>query len=125
MGHVNADLMGAAGFQAAFDQGRKVRLFSRAETLLDLPMGDCMPATCLDDGHLLPVALGSGQIGVDRALQAGRCAPDDRGIGSLKRAAAAMIRELVSQPLMRLIRFRHHQQTGRVLVDPVHDPRVA
>ena len=50
-------------------------------------------------------------------------APDERQIAALQPAVGAVGGELPSEPRVRLVRLGHHQQTGRVLVEPVHDTR--
>ena len=58
MGHVHADLVGAAGFQPAFDQGGGPRM---VEGLKHPVVGDRGAAPFGPDGHLLPVARACGR----------------------------------------------------------------
>ena len=76
MGHVNPDLMGAAGFEPT---GHKARdgVFGVAKALFQFPMGDGLaPPVGADNGHFLPCVGGAVEIGFNRARGAIRFAPD-------------------------------------------------
>ena len=75
---VDADLMGAAGVQGAGDASRQpsVRGLGRAaEGLLDHIVGDRLASAGAQHGHLLAVAAGTADLGLDAAfLGRGRAA---------------------------------------------------
>ena len=111
---VNADLMGAPGLQPAFHQ---------ACPAVDRPqhpvVGDRFPAASGDDGHLFPVLRISADISGDRAFPRRRRPPAHR----LVRALQGMLGELTREGGVGGIVLRRHQQSRRILVDPVDDPR--
>lgn len=123
MRHVDADLVGSAGFQAAFDQAGNCRRVFRSEAFLDLPVSDRMPAGGLDDGYFLPVALRTGEIGVDRAFQAAWRSPYNGNIGSFQWTGLAMIGKLRRKALVSCIGLGNNKKPARILVDPVDDAR--
>lgn len=119
--HVNANLVGPSGLQAAFDQAGDRRCILRSEPLLDLPVSDRMPAGGLHDSYFLPVALRSGQVGVDRALEAGWRSPYEGDIGSFQRACLSVIGKLRRKALVSQIGLGNDQKAARILVDPVNN----
>ena len=130
IGHMDADLMGAAGFKPAFHQaGSTLKVLNHTGT------GHRVAA--LLPNHSLPLAVGlmPGEVSGDlqdaarlkadpaQAPQAGvigvGLAVDDRQIAAVDR----VILELCRQPVMGAVRFRDHQEPRCILVDAVDDAR--
>src|SRR5689334_14659210 len=78
--HVDSGLVGPAGLQPAFDQGRVL------QQLEPLPVSDGpLPATALDDRDLLPVGCRTGKWRVDGAFSGFRQTADDRQVAAVDR----------------------------------------
>src|SRR4029079_9677248 len=121
MGHMHADLMGAAGLELAANQARIRR---RAEILLDLIMGHRLArARPAGDAHLLARRAMAPDRRIDRAAPALGRAPDDSKIGALEASIAAMGGELFGEALMRLLGLCHDKEFRCVLVEGVDDAR--
>ena len=75
-GEMDADLVGAAGFEPAFDEGYE------AEAFEDLPVGYCVLALFGVVGGAEAEAVGgvAHEVGVDGAFVCGHIAPDYRNV---------------------------------------------
>src|ERR1051326_921981 len=111
MGHMNPDLVGAAGLQPAFDEARDGFSVLAGEALQNAPMGDRGPATG-SYRDLVAAPRMAAERGVDRALRCQRRAPDEGQVGALKGAGPAMVSELRRQRLMGTVGPGHHHQPG-------------
>ncbi len=124
MGHVDADLMGAACFEIAADHGgqrSRIRFFVIA--LDDLIVRDRLTRIVVAfalDGALDPVA-GAAERRVDRSLQSARAAPDNRHIGTLQRPGAAMVSKLVGEMAVSQVVLGDNHDAARILVEAVDD----
>ena len=112
--HMDPHLVGPSRFEPAFD---KRRLPQRADN--SVVRHRPFAALILHDRDLLAVCGGAGERGVDCPGGRNRQARDDRQIAPLD----AVRRELRGQPFMGDVGLGDDQQPGRILVDPVHDPR--
>jgi len=98
--HVHPDLVGATGFQPAFDQGG---IPKRAPPF---PMGDrAFAAAILDDRDLLAVGRRAGKRCINLALIGLRNTRNDRQIA----AVDAVCRELLRQALVSDVGLGDHQ----------------
>ena len=108
--HMDTNLMGAAGFQAAFDKGMACKTFFYGI------MGAGFFAVFQRDCHLFAVCFMAADWCVH---QTGRFTDDalhQRIVG----ASDAVFFQLCRQMLMGQVVFCNHQQTGRVFVDAVY-----
>ena len=112
-GHMDADLVGPAGFQAAFHDG------DEAVALEHFPMGDGpFPLVGIVVHAEAEAVVGVAADGAgDGALVLGDVAPDDGGID----AVDGMDEELVGEVRLRLRVLGDDQQAAGVLVDAVHE----
>src|SRR6266700_5973378 len=90
MGEMHPDLVGAAGFEPAGEEGTDGLAVAPLEALLDLPMRDRLAAT-LADRHLLPGARVAVDGCVDRAALPVRHAPGESQVAPLHRPRPAVI----------------------------------
>jgi hypothetical protein len=132
IGHVDADLMGAAGFQPAFDER------GATAEILHHPGARHRVAAVVPD-HRLPLAVGpvAGQMGGDAqdpaGLEADTAQAAQAGImgggGAVDHgkvmAVDRMCLELRGEPVVGAVALGHDQQARGVLVDPVHDAGAA
>ena len=132
MGHMDADLMGAPGFQPAFHQAGHRR---RAETFHNAH--PCYGMTPAMEQNRLTLAIGlvagklrgdfqnapSFETGPTHAVKPWvirvGLAVNQRQIATID----GVLFELRGQSVVGTVRLSHHQQTGCVLVDPVNDSR--
>ena len=119
MGHVDADLVGSAGFEHAADQAGHGRL---SEAFQHLVMGDRLTGVgAPGDGHFLPV----GGAPVDCRRDASGAAlghtPDEGEVAPLQPPVPPMGGELFRQAVVRAVILGHDQKPAGILVDPVHD----
>jgi len=125
MRHMDADLVRAPRFQAAFDErGRRRRVGARAELLDDGIMRHRMARIAAPFGHdgaFRAVRPRPTQRRVDRAGGTGRPAPDDGVIGAFQIAGAAVIGKGVRQGAMGKIVLGDDENAARVLVETVDD----
>ena len=110
IGHVNADLMGAAGFQAALDVG-VARI-----TLQHLPMGHRSAAIGCH-GHPFPVSAVASDGSIDSAGLLSEVAYHDGLIGASQR----VVLELLGQAQVGHVVFRRDDETAGIPVDAVDD----
>ncbi len=123
MGQMDADLVGAAGFQPAGEQARHRLAVGAGIALQHLPMGD-RPRGRPSRTAILSRACGWRPSGASTVpLRPVRHAPDEGEIAALQRAGAAVIGELRGQPPVRAVGLGDDHQAGGVLVEPVHDAR--
>ena len=118
--HMHADLVRAAGFQPAFDQGHVTQPFQYAV------MGHGMfphRAVRRIDGHSHPVGRVAGDIAGDGPFVFVEVAPHQRMVD----APDGVVVELPGEKGVRPLVFGHDQQPGGVFVDPVYQsgPHVA
>ncbi len=130
MGHVNPDLMCPPGFQPA----RHTRE-NTGETFFNPEMGYGVTPSFEKHGLPLPVRLVPCELRRNADGTARRDVnpfhPTQPRVDRIGNTVAerlilpsdGVVGELRRQAVMGLVGFRHHQQTGRILVDPVHDPR--
>lgn len=108
--HMDANLVRAPGFKAAFDKGRRV------QPLMDLPMGDrAFALTVRNNGDFFAVDGGPGQRAGDRSGVAHGIAGDNRLISAVN----AMLGKLCGQPNMRGIGLGDDHEARRAFVNPV------
>ena len=112
--HVYPDLVGTAGFQAAFQQGELAQPFQHLVAGVGI-LG--VRLTGRINGHLLAVSLAAAQAAFHKSLVLRKAAVDDGVIGTLH----AVYGHLSAQPDVRCIVLCHHQQAAGVLVDAVDD----
>ena len=98
MGHVHADLMGAAGFELAFGLGDGP--FLVIEAAFDAKMGDGLAAVARQDRLPETVVRVAPNHGFDSADQRVGDAPHKGGIGTLERTGSTMIGELGGEPVV-------------------------
>ena len=110
VGHMDADLVRASGFQPAAD----VRIARIAGD--DLPVRDSL-ASAGYHSHALAVRRMAGDRGVDSAAVLAEITDNDTFIRPCKR----VIGELRGEKLVRRIVFRRDDQAARVAVDAVDD----
>ena len=84
-------------------------------------MGDGVAAMIGQHRHLGAARGMAADRRVDGAVRARRCAPDQRKIGALERAFAAMIGELGGERAMRLVGFGDDEDAAGILVEAMHD----
>jgi hypothetical protein len=113
--------MGAAGLQAALDEGRIARL---GEGLYNFVMSDCRTTT-RRYRHLLPVRGGTADRRLDNATAARGLSPDDRLIEPFEPAVTAMGGKQLGQALMGVICFGDDEQPRGILVKPVDNAGAA
>ena len=118
MGQVDADLVGAPGFQPANKAGDDG--FRRTIAFGDMIMGNRL-APILADSHFLAVLLAATQGGIDGALVRIRLAPDEGDIGAGEAPVAAMGGELFLQVLQGAFCLGGDEKAAGVLVDAVDD----
>ncbi|MND98608.1 hypothetical protein D3C80_909680 [compost metagenome] len=110
MGHMHADLVGAAGFQAAFHhRGEAGGVRSFMVTLHHLIMGDRLAGVIrilVFDGAFGAVGT-AAECCVDGAAQGARAAPDDGLVGPLQRSGAAVIGKLRGEMPVGIVVLRH------------------
>jgi hypothetical protein len=111
VGHVDPDLVGAAGYRAALDEGGPGEAFDDPVEGAGLP-----PAR--DHRHLLALRRVASDRPLDDAAPSCRKAKTDCEVALLDLAPPEGDR----QSEVGALRLRHHHQPGRVLVEPVHDP---
>ena len=131
--HMHSDLMGAAGFQPAFQ-----KCCTAGKVLHHPRAGHSVAASAVPD-HGLALAVGfvAGKFGGD-AHNAARLHRDAaqaaqtrvRGCGggmdnSQITAGDGVFFKLAGKTVMGAVGFGHHQQTGCILIDAVHDARTA
>ncbi len=121
MGEVDADLVGAAGFEHAGEQAGDWLAVEPAIGLAQLPMRHCRPAA-LAHGAFLAVERAAVERGVNHALRAAGCAPGEREIAALQ-FAGELVGELLRQRAVGTIVLGDHHQPGGVLVEAVDDAR--
>ena len=109
MGHVDTDLVGAAGFQLAAHVG------ITPVTGYYLPMGNSLFAVSLGDAHLFPVGGVAANGGIHRAAVFPERAADDGFVG----AGHRMVFQLRCQNSMGKVIFGYRQKTGGVLINAV------
>ena len=109
--HMYPDLMGAPGFQPTPDMSMLCKLGQHCI------MGHRMPGIFLRHAHFLPIRCASADGSIHRA----RRLPEPSAGNGFIFPGKAVAFDLLRQMLMGKIRFRHHQQTAGVFVDPVHD----
>ncbi len=109
--HVNADLMGTACFQTAFD------VCETAKPLQHPVVGNRRLAVLFVDRHFLPVHRVAPDGAVDGTLIFLQVIPDDGPVAPGNR----MFLQLLCQTLMCLIVFADDNGTGGIPVDPVND----
>src|SRR4051794_41916705 len=96
MGHMDADLVRAAGLQRTADKARQ-RLFPGWKGLDHLVVSHGVStARARRDCDPLPVVRAAAQRRLDGAVPSVRRSPDQRQIGALERPGPAVIGELVS-----------------------------
>src|SRR3546814_2326870 len=111
---MDAQLMGTAGFDAAFDERGAVQ--PRDRTV----MGDGMLAAArCDDRHLLAVGRRAAERRVDGAVRGYRTPVRERQIA----AVDAVRGELFGKAFVRLVVLGSDDQAAGVLVDAVDDAR--
>ena len=108
--HVDADLMGAAGAEAAAEKG------CVAEALGDFVVGNCL-SSVRDDRHSFAIARIAADCGFDRAAIIGWRAVDESEV---------LLADGVGVPLrcqlaMGVVMFCDEHHAARVLVEAVHD----
>ncbi len=109
--HVHADLVRAAGLKLAAD----VRVAVVACD--DRPVRDGAAGVFLRHGHALAIRRVAADGRVDRAGVFAQIAADN----GLIRAGHGVVGQLRREGEVRKVVFRRDEQTGRVLVDAVHD----
>ena len=109
--HVDADLVGAAGFELAADVGIAPVAFD------DLPVGHGVPGIALGDAHFLPV----GGVPPDGGIHGAGVLPEGAADNALIGSGHGVVLELGGQPGVGVVVFRYGQQAGGILVDPVDD----
>ena len=109
--HVDANLVGTARFETAFDERDVVITFQHA------PMGHGMLAvgTVLEDVHFLPLARTAAYVARDSPLVLGEIAPHEGDIAAINR----VVEKLLGQPCVGLLVLGDDQQSRSVLVDAV------
>lgn len=128
MGHVHADLVGAPGFEPALNKGRvaperlqdpnsRHRASPRAENhRLTLTVGAMSLKSRCQTDHGSRLESHAPKAPKPRIARI-RDPVANRGICPLNRVRLELRRE----PMVRRVGLCHHQQTGGVLVDPVHN----
>ena len=109
---MNSDLVRSAGFEAAFHKSG-IPKDSQAPPICHRVLA----AAALYDRDLLTARRRTGEWGVDLAFGRLGHSGHDRQIATFN----GMSGELLCEALVRDIRFRDHEQSRRVLVDPVND----
>ena len=97
--------------------------FARAEGLDHAPMGDGRAAPLRQHRHLGPARRVAANGRIDRAMRAGRGAPDEGEIAALEFARAAMIGELLGERPVAVVGLGHDHEPARVLVEAMDDAR--
>src|SRR5687767_16011844 len=110
---MNANLMRAAGKDLTTHQCRNV-----TKSLDALPRGPRWLAT-FAHRHAMAVRWMTRNGAIDRPTQQLRHARHDREVLLLQRPGRKLIRERA----MRLVRLRHHDHSGGLLVEPVNNAR--
>ena len=108
--HVHADLVGAAGFQRAFD------IAVVAVALQHFDVGNGFFAAEFDHRHFQAVVRVAADGGVDFAVK-GHDAVGHRAVNTLD----AAVLQLLHQMVLRRQGFGHHHQAAGVFVEPVDD----
>ena len=108
IGHVNPDLMGAAGFQTALHIGRA------GIALQHRPMGHGIPAAG-HHGHLLPIRRAAADGGVDRACILPEIPHDNAAVCP----GQCMILKLCRQSDMGKVVLRRNDEAGGIPVNAV------
>ena len=111
MSHMDTDLVCPTGLQLATDMGVTPVAGN------DLPVGDGVAAVVRCDGHLFAVGVVPPDGGVHRAA----VFPERSHNNGIVNTVHGMILQLGCQHCVSQIVFRHCQQPGGVLVDPVDD----
>ncbi len=117
MRHLHANLMGPPGFQVAAHQTCDVTKTFHHLIMSDRFLGIIAGA----DGHLLPIACGSGDAGRDCACRSLGHAPDEGEVSPLQATVTAVGLELLGQALMCRIVLGDDQKPRRILVKAVHN----
>jgi hypothetical protein len=127
MGHMDADLVGAASFEAAFDKaGHGFAVLLLTKPLQHFKMRDGMAGVglvFLDNGLPGPVLMRAAERGVDGSRNFRRSAPDQSDIGPLQMGGETMVGKSFGQSAVGLVVFGDDHDTGRILVEPVHNAR--
>ncbi len=108
------DLVGAPGFQSAFDQAGNGG-GAGAETLNGAVMSDGMPAAIFQDGHFFTILGGPADIAFDPAIEGRGAAADNGAVKPLD----GMAGKLFGQRVMRSVILDHYNQSAGILVDTV------
>ena len=111
--HVDTDLVGAAGLEAALDEG------DVSEALDDLVVGDGSLARAAvgEDGHDEAVLGIAADVALDGAFVVGEVAPDEGAVT----AVDAVFEEVGGQFHLGDLRLGHNHDAGGVLVDAVDE----
>src|SRR5215831_241939 len=121
MGEMHPDLVGAAGLQSASKQSGHRFSISTVETIESLPMSDGRAAV-LAHRLLVTGMRVAAQRCVDDALWTAGRPPNERKITALE-GTFGLFGKLPAERSMGVVRLRHHQQPGSVLVEAVNDAR--
>lgn len=110
MRQMHADLMSTAGFENEAEQ-RNVsgRCFARKD-IDDFIMGSRLaPLLSAGDGNLEAIGTAAAQSCFDETCWARKPAPDERQVASMQPSIQPVALELLGQPLMRRVGFRHDE----------------
>lgn len=111
-GEVDANLVGAPGVQVRAHQVGGVEAREPEEVRLG-------GAAAADDGHALPVARVAGKGRVHGQRIRGEVTPRERRVPPCDSAS----RDGGTEHAMGAIRLCDEEETGRLFVEPMHDPR--
>ena len=117
MGHMYPDLMGAPGFQAAFNERRAAGRIGGFRAVI----GTRRLAARRQNRHFFAITRASADISLDRTVARVGHAPDEGGVGALDR----VLGKLPGEPFMGGARLRGHHQPACVFVQAVNDSRPA
>lgn len=125
MGHMDPDLMGAAGFQVAGHLAHK--WFRLTEAFCNFVVGDGFPRSLslhrACDGDFQPIVAAASKRGIYRTFAWVWFSPNEGGVGTLQSPVASVNGELLLQVFQRGFSFGHNHQAARFLVQPVNDAR--
>ena len=124
MGHMDANLVGAAGFELAGDQAHHRRFGVWPKTFVESPMRDGLAsAVRCHHGHALAVGGVATERRVDGTEQSFWLPPNEGAIATRERQGPAMVGEERGKAAMRRVGLGHDEQARRILVEPVDDAR--
>lgn len=110
MRQMHANLMSTAGFENEAEQRNVPRGRFAREDIDDFIMGSRLaPLLSPGDGDLQAVGTATAQSCIDKTCWARKPAPDERQVASMQPSIQPVALELLGQPLMCRVGFRHDE----------------